>query len=110
MLPFILAAALPAAVVAHDHNAAAFWARQAAAASSNGASASVPTGAAANTVSVSLASVNPTAIPLSQITASVTGQPTTTYSSPSAGATPTYMSGPKLPDSMFRFSSDTINV
>jgi hypothetical protein len=122
------AAAVPNALahaqgVQHD-DAAAFWRRQASSAAPSGSSASPAAGSSSSiagggtslasttagaatttpaTVSFSLASTNPTAIPLSQITAFATGQPTTTYSIPAAGATPTYMSGaPGLPDRAYR--------
>ncbi|KAK1232064.1 chitin deacetylase [Marasmius sp. AFHP31] len=76
--------------------------RQASSAPSSGAPAgpsSVRTGAAAS-LTFSLASVNPTAIPISSISATMSTVPTIALpSTPAAGAVPTVVSGaPGLPD------------
>lgn len=76
--------------------------------SATGTASGAPTSAPATqatSYSVSLASTNPTALPLDSIVALGTTVPRPTVTTPAAGSTPTYMKAPALPDlSKFKLS------
>ena len=100
-LALVSAVALPALVSAHAPREA-HHARQQAAAASGSSSAAAASSAATSSVSLTftLASTNPSAVPLSQIVSGASSQPTiaatTTYAT---GASPSFIpNAPSLPN------------